>query len=62
MCRDCRSKWQLSAHKPKDNSGSTTYGKEGDMLEPEDFCLPAMKVNKASSADFIARGGHLGPS
>ena len=37
------------------------YGKEGDMLELGGLLgyAPVMKVNKASSADFIARGGQL---
>ncbi len=34
------------------------YGKEGDMLELEVFLgMRRTKVSKASSADFIARGG-----
>ena len=37
------------------------YGKEGDMLELGGLLgyAPVMKVNKASSADFIARGGQI---
>ena len=37
------------------------YGKEGDMLELGGLLGsdPVMKVNKASSADFIARGGQI---
>ena len=37
------------------------YGEEGDMLELGGLLgsAPVMKVNKASSADFIARGGQI---
>ena len=42
-------------------NGIIPYGKEGDMLELGGLLgyAPVMKVNKASSADFIARGGQI---
>ncbi len=49
----------IGGNQPKDNSSSGSFliGKKGDMLELEELLgsAPVMKVNKASSADFIAR-------